>query len=187
MPRQLLSSMPRQPNANNKAEASDLKVFGANGVKREARDEFAIFEGHPSSDIFRDLNQTLGNSSIDMVRDLDQTHSAGHPTPGLVDNYGAHVLEAIEESPQHAYKFKRLSTASPEFGPILKISPSAERFIMGPDSKTAENPLNNKKNKELDRAMMKKDQKDRKDSASSISASKTPPDRPSSSQGVYNF
>ena len=187
VPRQLLSSVPRQSNANDKAEASDPKYFGANGVKREARDEFAIFEGHPSSDMFKDIDQTLANSSLDMLRDLAQTQSAGHPIQALIDNSGAHILEAIEESPQHAYKLKRLSTASPEFGPTLKISPSAERFIMGPDSTTEKTPLNNKKSKGFGRAMMKQDQKDSKHNASSISALKTPVDRPSSSQGAYNF
>lgn len=186
VPRQPMSNMPRQTNANDKAEASDPNYFEASGVKKEARNEFAIFEGHPSLDVVRNLDQTLSNSSLDMVRDLDQNSSPGHPAQAVVDSFGAHVLEAIEESPQHAYKLKRLSTASPEFGPTLKISPSAERFIMGPDSKSEKNQLNKKKSKELDRSMMKKDQKDRKDSAnSSISASKTPPDRPSSSQGVY--
>ncbi|CAD6593068.1 MAG: hypothetical protein ASARMPREDX12_006684 [Alectoria sarmentosa] len=171
VPRQVVSNMPRQPNANDKDEASDPKRFGVSAVKKEARDEFAIFEGHPSLDMVRDLDQTLSDSSPDMTMDLKQSYSAGHPSQALIDNYGAHILESIEESPQHAYKVKRLSTASPEFGPILKISPSAERFIMGPDSKTDRNPLSKKKSKELDRNMMKKDQKDR-------------PDRPSSSQGL---
>ena len=37
----------------------------------------------------------------------------------------------FEESPQHTYPFKRLSVAAPKYGPTLKISPSAERYIMG--------------------------------------------------------
>lgn len=185
VPRQSVSNMPRQPNANDKAEDSDPKVLGVNGVKEEARDEFAIFEGHSSLDTARNLDQTLSISALEIDRDLSQTYSAGHPTQALVDNYGAHFLEAIEESPQHAYKLKRLSNTSPEFGPTLKISPSAERFIMGADSKIEKNPLSNKKSKELARTVMKKDQKDRKDSAkSSISTSKNHPDRPSSSQGL---
>lgn len=180
----MVSKMPRQPKANDKAEAK----LEASGVEMEVRDGFAIFEGHPSLDMARDLDQTLSDSALDIVGDINQTHSAVHPTQALVDDYGAHVLEVIEESPQHAYKLKRLSTASPEFGPTLKISRSAERFIMGPDGKTEKNPLNRKKSKELDRTMMKKDQKDRKNSANSfISASKNHPDRPSSSQGVYTF
>ncbi len=184
VPRQSGSNMPRQLNANDKAEAPDSKILGDSGVKNEARDEFAIFEGHSSLDMARNVDQTLSDSAPDMDRNPDQTYLADHPTQALADTYGPHVLEAIEESPQHAFQFKRLSTASPEFGPTLKISPSAERFIMGPDSEIEKNPLNKKKSKELDRTMMK-DQKDRKDSANpSISASKNHPDRPSSSQGL---
>ncbi len=40
-------------------------------------------------------------------------------------------LQVIEESPRQGYHIKRLSIASPENGPILKISQSADRFIMG--------------------------------------------------------
>ena len=43
-------------------------------------------------------------------------------------------LMAIEESPQHAFTLKRLSVKAPEYGPKLRISPSAERFIMGSNS-----------------------------------------------------
>lgn len=185
VPRQLVPSTPKEPNVNDKAKTSDLENLEASGVKREARNEFAIFEGHSPVDIVRNLDQTLSNSSPDMLGDLHQTYSAGRPSQPLVNDYGAHVLEAIEESPQHAYQLKRLSTASPEFGPTLKISPSAERFIMGTDDKTEKHSLSKKKSKELDRAMMKQDQKDRKDNAnSSISNSKDIPDRPSSSQGL---
>lgn len=185
VPRQLGSNMPRQPNASDKSGAADAREMGASKVKEDARDEFAIFEGQPSLDIARDLDQTLSDSSLEKINSLDQTNSVGFSTQAPVDNYGAHILESIEESPQHAYKFKRLSTASPEFGPTLKISRSAERFIMGPDSKTEKNALNGMKSKELDRVMMKKDQKGRKDNAnSSIPASKNEPERPSSSQGL---
>lgn len=50
-------------------------------------------------------------------------------------------LEAIEESPRQNYQIKRLSLVAPEHGPILKISPSADRLIMGVESEK-ENPLN---------------------------------------------
>lgn len=185
VPRQLVPSTPKEPVVNDKAKTSDLENSEVSEVKREARNEFAIFEGHPRVDMVRDLDQTLSDSSSDLLRDLDQTCSAGRSSQPLVNDYGAHILEAIEESPQHAYQLKRLSTASPEFGPTLKISPSAERFIMGTDEKTEKHPLSKKKSKELDRAMMKQDQKDRKGSAnSSISNTKEIPDRPSSSQGL---
>lgn len=167
VPRQLVSNMPRQ--TSGKAEVTDLNKVEVSGVKKEVRNEFAIFEGRPSLDMVKDLDQTLFDSSSDTAKYLNQTYSAGHPTQALVDNYGAHILEAIEESPQHAYKLKRLSTASPEFGPTLKISPSAERFIMGPDTKREKIPLNKKMSKELDRTMMKKHQQDRPSSSQGLS------------------
>lgn len=40
-------------------------------------------------------------------------------------------LRAIQESPRQGYQIKRLSIVSPENGPTLKISPSADRLIMG--------------------------------------------------------
>ena len=43
-------------------------------------------------------------------------------------------LDAIEESPYHGYHTRRLSALSPEHGPTLKISPSADRIIMGTGS-----------------------------------------------------
>ena len=44
-------------------------------------------------------------------------------------------LESIVESPRQAYTFRRLSTKSPEFGPTLRISPSARQYIMGDGEK----------------------------------------------------
>lgn len=44
------------------------------------------------------------------------------------------ALEAVRKSPRSNYQIKRLSMTSPEHGPTLRISPSAERLIMGRDS-----------------------------------------------------
>lgn len=49
-------------------------------------------------------------------------------------------LRAVQESPRQGYQIKRLSIASPENGPTLKIFPSADRLIMGVESGT-ENQL----------------------------------------------
>ena len=43
-------------------------------------------------------------------------------------------LDVIEESPYRGYHKRRLSMLSPEHGPTLKISPSADRIIMGTGS-----------------------------------------------------
>ena len=45
------------------------------------------------------------------------------------------ALEAIVESPRHAYTFRRLSVKSPKYGPTLTISPSATKYIMGDSDK----------------------------------------------------
>ncbi len=167
VPRQSMANMPRQPTGKN--EVTDPKEVEVGGVNKEVRNGFAIFEGHSSSDTIRIRDQASSDSSVDALRDVNHTFPTGQPTQCPVDNYGSHILEAIEESPQHTYKFKRLSTASPEFGPTLKISPSAERLIMGPDTKREKNPLGKKKSKELDRNMMKKDEKDRPSSSQGLS------------------
>lgn len=49
-------------------------------------------------------------------------------------------LRAIQESPRQSYQIRRLSIVSPENGPTLKISPSADRLIMGVEPGT-ENQL----------------------------------------------
>ncbi|KAL9098661.1 MAG: hypothetical protein Q9163_005723 [Psora crenata] len=61
-------------------------------------------------------------------------------------------LEAIDESPRHTYQFKRLSSKFPEFGPILSISPSADRYIMGVDDDKENCPPNMKGSKDLEQA-----------------------------------
>ena len=166
VPRQPMSNMPRQ--LTGKAGFTDPKEIEASGVKKEARDESAIFESPSSFDMVKNLDQTLSDSEI------NDTHTTGQSSQALVNHYGAHILEAIEESPQRVYKLKRLSSASPEFGPTLKISPSAERIIMGPNIDGEKNPLcKKKKGKELDHAMMKTDQKDRPSSSQGLSRSES--------------
>ena len=71
--------------------------------------------------------QHLGDDKITV------TDVRGKPMPGNgTMGSGSMGLGSIEESPRHAYKTRRLSTKSPEFGPTLTISPSARRYMMGP-------------------------------------------------------
>lgn len=51
--------------------------------------------------------------------------------PNLHNAGNLSSLHAIQESPREGYQIKRLSIVSPENGPTLKISPSADRLIMG--------------------------------------------------------
>lgn len=55
------------------------------------------------------------------LNNLPNLHSAGNLSS----------LHAIQESPRQGYHIKRLSIVSPENGPTLRISPSANRLIMG--------------------------------------------------------
>ena len=165
-PSQPMSNMPRE-NVG-KANVANRHKLEISGVNKDGHDESATLSEDASSGVLKSSDPALSDLSLNPLRDVNHYYSIGQPTQALVDNTGAHVLEAIEESPQHAYKFKRLSTASPEFGPTLKISRSAERFIMGPDAKKEKNSLGKKNSKELERTIVKQNQKD----------------RPSSSQGL---
>jgi len=86
-------------------------------VKMIPRDEFGIFADRTSTEL------------VDHLKSSEPEHPAKSQS---VMHQTDHALESIQESPQHAYQFKRLSVKSPEFGPTLSISPFAERYIMGP-------------------------------------------------------
>lgn len=65
------------------------------------------------------------------------------------------TLEAVSESPRSSYQIKRLSMTSPEHGPTLRISPSAERLIMGKDTEMEnQQNLKMKQNKDLRRTVV---------------------------------
>ena len=65
------------------------------------------------------------------------------------------MLEAVSESPRSSYQIKRLSMTSPEHGPTLRISPSAERLIMGKDTeKENQQNLKKKQSKDLRRTVV---------------------------------
>lgn len=102
--------------------------------KKEARDEASIYDDAS----FSEFKEELKASGQDIS-----------------------TLEAIEESPQHDYKLKRLSMHSPEYGPTLRISPSADRFIMGPDVSKHDTQLKRKKSREYDRDLLKDERKSR--------------------------
>ena len=93
-------------------------------------------------------------------------------------------LASIEESPRHGYHIKRLSVQAPQYGPTLKISTSADRFILGPNDD--ERQLNKKESKDNDRNPVKRQLRNRK-SNPAISSTEEKPDRlprPLSSQGL---
>ena len=61
----------------------------------------------------------------------------------------AHGLESIDESPRHTYRIRSLSTKSPNFGPTLSISPSADKYIMGIDDDKENQPPKRKNSNEF--------------------------------------
>ena len=156
-------------------ESVSLSVSGPNQSsppktpKKEPRSEQNIYEERLSVDLVSELGVTQPLNVNGRQAQISLAH------------YPSRALDDIEESPQHAYQLKRLSVTSPNFGPTLKISPSADRFIMGPGSDKESRSLTKKKSKELDRVMIKDDAKTRKTNTKPASASA---ERPSSSQGL---
>ncbi|KAL8673572.1 MAG: hypothetical protein Q9168_002004 [Polycauliona sp. 1 TL-2023] len=96
----------------------------------------------------------------------------------------AAVLEAIEESPRSTIRSKRISTNSPTFGPMLKISSSADRLIMGTGESTKENrPLVKKRSKDLFRAAVTNEHRNVAKDKATNKEPKNNTHRPLSSQG----
>ena len=97
------------------------------------------------------------------------------------------ALQAIKESPRLNYKTKRLSMTSPEHGPILRISPSAERLIMGSGSDKENQPDASKnQSNDIQHDPVASSIKNVKDRYASTVLKKPVP-RPSSSQGLPQF
>ena len=92
-------------------------------VNNVPRSGFEIFEDRATDS----LSEQSNGPSIDQ---LVVGQPEGIPT-GTSETYNMPVLQAIEESPKQDYHIKRLSVISPEYGPTLKISSSADRLIMG--------------------------------------------------------
>ena len=140
--------------------------------KKEPRKEKGIYEDPLSADIVSELQATTPPMVNGWLPQISLEHNASR------------ALEDIEESPQHTYQLKRLSSNSPDLRPVLKISPSADWFIMGPGPDKENRSLTKKRSKELDHSMIKDDSKTRKYTTKPVSVPKKGPERPSSSQGL---
>ncbi|KAL9122016.1 MAG: hypothetical protein Q9187_001430 [Circinaria calcarea] len=92
-------------------------------VKRSSRKAFDIFE-EP------------------IVESPDSNKGRSAPELGMKDGG--------KSSTAHAYTIKRLSMTSPEYGPTLRVSSSAERVIMGEDDTDKENHPKVRANKSRD-------------------------------------
>lgn len=127
----------RTAHGGGKVATPERKNMSFGHPKKEARDETGgIYQEHTFADFVNELQATPPPATYqDRITEL------------ISDIHDPSVLEAIEESPQHTYQFKRLSVAAPKYGPTLKISPSAERYIMGNEEGRL---LNKKQSNELD-------------------------------------
>ncbi|KAL9035114.1 MAG: hypothetical protein Q9180_005033 [Flavoplaca navasiana] len=127
--------------------------------------DFEILEDKPDESIKADQNDTVAS--------MDNTDHAN-------------LLEAIEESPRSTIRSKRISSGSPAFGPMLKISSSADRLIMGTGEVNKENrPLLRKRSKDLFRAAVTNEHRNVATRNNTVSLdSKKNTYRPLSSQGL---
>ncbi len=105
----------------------------------------------------------------------------------IYEDKGTHhptALQSIKESPRQKFEIKRLSMTSPEHGPTLRISPSADRLIMGTGSDKENQPKPSKyKSKDTQRAAVASGPTKVKGNGSSASLN-TSVQRPYSSQGL---
>lgn len=123
---------------------------------------FEIFEDKPNASTKEDENNRIAAA-------------------GNLDH--AVILESIEESPRSTIRSKRISSGSPTFGPMLKISSSADRLIMGIGELNKENrPLLKKRSKDLFRAAVTNEHRNVAKNKSTSNESKST-NRPLSSQG----
>lgn len=110
------------------------------------------------------------------------TEDENNAAAGNLDH--AVILESIEESPRSTIRSKRISSGSPTFGPMLKISSSADRLIMGTGELNKENrPLLKKRSKDLFRAAITNEHRNVAKNKSTNNESKKSTNRPLSSQG----
>ena len=105
-----------------------------------------------SHTVFNDVTHTdklaLGESkSSDITDATASAHDDFTIFEDSIESFPTASLDAIEESPNQGYHVRRLSVISPELGPTLKISPSADRIIMGTGSDKENDEPKKSKNK----------------------------------------
>lgn len=103
-------------------------------------------------------------------------------SPCVYSDQGANI-GATEESPKRCFQSKRLSKNAPDYGPVLKISPSADRLILGAQSFNKENqPPDNDGGRGLLHTAMKNEHRSSLMRAVPPSSPKKSVSRPSSNQ-----
>ena len=95
-----------------------------------------------------------------------------------------------KDSPERGVRVKRLSRLSPENGPVLKISPAADKLILGDEPGKKENAVAQLKNgKDLHRAVLSKElhKASQVSEPSTTSLRQAPRRRPSSATGDFQL
>ena len=168
------SSIPVFQNSLSKTvPPAESKVLSTEipGDKRQSLPHVTTSNGDPF-DIFDDSEGALLGSAV-----LDD-HTVSTPNH-------TKALKAIEESPKPLFTSKRLSKCQ-EYGPILKISHSADRLIMGTGSSNKENqPPNRIGGKDLLRNALTNEHNSLRNQKPTLSAPEKSMSRPSSTQGRY--
>lgn len=113
----MITQVENETIKNNNMEGDDLIE---NNIPR---DDFEIFEDRGVDSWSEKSNERSINELIEGQHEGVPTN-INQPSPAL-------GLQIIEESPTQGYHIKRLSVVSPEFGPTLRISTSADRLILG--------------------------------------------------------
>lgn len=110
----------------SQAENERIKMNddAASHLKEPHRDDFGIFEDPMDGSTPEKISKQHG---LDTMAGLDPLEN--RKISQVLTN-----LEAIEESPKQNFQVRRLSLASLELGPTLKIHESAERLILGPEA-----------------------------------------------------
>ena len=176
-------SAPEIPRAAQEIPVEEVFNSGKSNGLEQRRSSIPVFR-HTISNPIMDAN----DGNVLQSKDFTSSQPKGSRDEFSVyeDKSARHLtdLQAIKESPRQNYEIKRLSMTSPEHGPILRISPSADRLIMGTASDKENQPILSKHtSKDSRRAAVISGPKDAKDKESRASL-KTCRQRPSSSQGL---
>ena len=148
---------------------SGATTTSSSETKKVSRNEFDIFE------------EPLDHTALGVVGSMDTAVSTSIQSTSDEDS----ALQATFSFPRRTSSVKRLSKAAPAYGPTLRLSPSAERYIMGEDGPKKESFLGvNISGRHLRRAVVTKElQKTRRDAAR-ISGQSREHKRPLTSQGL---
>ncbi|MCJ1425837.1 hypothetical protein MMC29_003737 [Sticta canariensis] len=162
------------PPAENEIASVNAKLENDSRLSDGPRNAFGMIEDHPTKPLPFNQNEEATDKPTGGKPSMASKNTMPYPSN----------LQAIEESPRQGYHIKRLSVASPENGPTLKISPDAERLIMGVSTdKESGSEYKPVKGKDLPDSFRTSDQHEKASGTGPVADLKKRLERPSSSQG----